>query len=430
MTLLAAWLQIVQGWKKVFPQQRSFRRALRQALGGLVCLGRRTITRIIWTNGDQNGKWAPEYLLHSRCPWDPQELFEPVLRAPSPGAGDAMSAWLGMTPACARPGRGSSRLSSTRSPLSPLPRQSDAGPAFPAGSLLVPLYRGARPAPAPCPSAFRRVLRSNAPSQGRPGRMEAVPIAAKAHNLSQEFVKMMGQLRQALDEAGAALKILALAVDGSFCNRTVFSAIVKGVEIIARARKDAVLCFGAEAGSRRFYDTHKFTPKGAPRPGPALEDDPALLRRQATSGALQGGLRGPLARRRPPTPPASVGRGSHPLPQTQERSLLLPSTGLPLTTDLNGTAHTLLQIYSIAGRSRSSPRRKGHPGRGPGPDVEPHLGTQATGPGRGGVQRPAAGILIASALPADPPTPSSPPGDASEKAFLPGSDHPAPQGND
>jgi hypothetical protein len=41
MTLLSAFLAIVQDWTPVFPQQRTFQRAVRQALGSLVCLGRR-----------------------------------------------------------------------------------------------------------------------------------------------------------------------------------------------------------------------------------------------------------------------------------------------------------------------------------------------------------------------------------------------------
>jgi len=35
MTLLAVFLEIVAGWRAVFPQQRTFRRAVRQALGSL-----------------------------------------------------------------------------------------------------------------------------------------------------------------------------------------------------------------------------------------------------------------------------------------------------------------------------------------------------------------------------------------------------------
>jgi hypothetical protein len=41
MTLLAAFLEIVAAWRNVFRQSRTFRRAVRQALGSLVCLGRR-----------------------------------------------------------------------------------------------------------------------------------------------------------------------------------------------------------------------------------------------------------------------------------------------------------------------------------------------------------------------------------------------------
>jgi len=67
MTLLAAFMKIVRPWHSIFPQQRSSRRAIRQALGSLVCLGRRTLSRIIWTNGGQDRSWGAEYLLHSRC---------------------------------------------------------------------------------------------------------------------------------------------------------------------------------------------------------------------------------------------------------------------------------------------------------------------------------------------------------------------------
>jgi hypothetical protein len=41
MTLLAAFLAIVRDWRDAFPQQRTADRGVRQALGSLVCLGRR-----------------------------------------------------------------------------------------------------------------------------------------------------------------------------------------------------------------------------------------------------------------------------------------------------------------------------------------------------------------------------------------------------
>jgi hypothetical protein len=45
-----------------------------------VCLGRRCLTRIIWTNGGQQRSWSAEYFLHSRRQWDPQQLFQPILK--------------------------------------------------------------------------------------------------------------------------------------------------------------------------------------------------------------------------------------------------------------------------------------------------------------------------------------------------------------
>ena len=53
---------------------------MRQALGSLVCLGRRCLTRIIWTWGGQNRSWSGEYFLHSRCRWEAQQLFAPIVR--------------------------------------------------------------------------------------------------------------------------------------------------------------------------------------------------------------------------------------------------------------------------------------------------------------------------------------------------------------
>jgi hypothetical protein len=115
----------------------------------------------------------------------------------------------------------------------------------------------------------RRRLPKRKPSKGkRTGPLSPLELewkqyraAQKAHSLSTRFVDLMRRLRTTFDACGAAQKILLLAVDGSFCNRTVFTAVVQGVELIARARKDIKLCFRAETGSRRFYGQHKLTPE-------------------------------------------------------------------------------------------------------------------------------------------------------------------------
>ena len=127
--------------------------------------------------------------------------------------------------------------------------------------LLVPLY-GRRGSARGLPVRFQEVSAVKRPRRNAsPEQWQQYRAAVKLHNLSRSFVTMMSQLRQALEAAGGHLKTLLLAVDGSFCNRTVFTAVVRGVELIARARRDARLCFRAAEGSRRFYAPDKFTPE-------------------------------------------------------------------------------------------------------------------------------------------------------------------------
>jgi hypothetical protein len=263
MTLLAALLSITADWRSAFPQSRTFHRAVRQALGSLVCLGRRCLSRIIWTNGGQNRSWSAEYFLHSRCDWQPQKLFRPILQralvyCPGRLVGVAIDdTRLRKTGACIQ------QAFYQRDPLSP-PFHMNLllGLRFLQASLLVPTYRMAPVSTRGLPIHFAEVSRVKKPSRkAKTQDWEEYREAVKQHNLSQSFVATMGQLRQELDLAGGEKKILALAVDGSFCNRTCFRASRDRTELIARARKDAVLCLRAPDGGRRFYDTEKFTPE-------------------------------------------------------------------------------------------------------------------------------------------------------------------------
>ena len=80
MTLLPCWLEIVRPWQAVFAQERTWVRAVRQALGSLLVLGRATVSRILWTNGREQKSWSGEYFLHSRARWNPHALFAPLLK--------------------------------------------------------------------------------------------------------------------------------------------------------------------------------------------------------------------------------------------------------------------------------------------------------------------------------------------------------------
>lgn len=292
MTLLACFLDIVADWQAAFPQPRTYFRAVRQALGGLVCLGRRTLSRIIWTNGGQHRDWRADYFLFSRCQWDPAQLFTPILQRALPYC---PSRYIGVAIDDTRLRKTGMRIQQAffqRDPLSPKFHVNLMfGLRFLQASLLVPLFRQAKVGTRALPIAFEEVSVVKRPRR-KPARRKAkaakhVPgnqsvkrkrkprpkpsptdqewkqylAAKKLHNLSTRFVQLMPRLRAAFDACGAAHKILLLAVDNSFCNRTVFAAIIQGVELIARTRKNIVLCQRADAGSRRFYATAKFTPE-------------------------------------------------------------------------------------------------------------------------------------------------------------------------
>jgi hypothetical protein len=262
-SLLAAWLEIVADWRSSFSQQRTFYRALRQALGSLVCLGRRCLSRIIWTNGGQQQSWSGEYFLHSRSPWQPQTLFAGILRRalvyyPGRLVGIAVD-----DTRLRKTGRCIPHIFRQRDPLSP-PFHVNLmlGLRFLQASLLLPLHQLAQAGCRALPVRFEEVPPLKKPSRKADAKAWAeYKKMIKLHNLSQSFVQMMGQLRLALDQAGGKAKTLVLALDGSFCNRTCLRAPRERTELVARTRKDAALCFRAHKHSRRFYHPQTFTPE-------------------------------------------------------------------------------------------------------------------------------------------------------------------------
>ena len=263
MSLLSEFLAIVQDWRGVFPQQRTFQRAVRQALGSLVCLGRRCLTRIIWTNGGQNRSWSAEYFLHSRCQWEPQQLFQPILKraltyCPQRLVGVAID-----DTRLRKTGRAIPQAFYQRDPLSPpFHLNLVLGLRFLQASLLVPLHRYAPVGTRALPIRFQEVSRVKRPGKrANPELKKQYREAVKLRNLSRSWVQMAEQLRQELDQCGGRDKVLVLAVDGSFCNRTCFGGIPERTVLLARARKDAKLSFRASGDSRRFYAPEKFTPE-------------------------------------------------------------------------------------------------------------------------------------------------------------------------
>jgi len=80
MKLLCAFLSISSELQALFPQARSGRRAQRLCLSTLLCLGRKWITGLIGAANREPCDWSADYKLFSRCQWQNQPLFAPVLR--------------------------------------------------------------------------------------------------------------------------------------------------------------------------------------------------------------------------------------------------------------------------------------------------------------------------------------------------------------
>jgi len=263
MTLFAAWSEIVADGAPHFPQPRTFRRAARQALGSLVCVGRRCLSRIIWTQGRPHRSWSSEYFLHSRCRWEPQSLFAGVWRRALPYCPGRLVGVAIDDTRLRKTGRAIPQARYHRDPLSPpfhvnLMR----GLRFLQASLLLPLHRRGNVSCRALPVRFEEAAPLKKPSRKAGAEAwQEYKRMSKRHNLSQRLVQMMASLRQALDEAGGRAKLLVLALDGSFCNRTCFRAARHRTELIARARKDARLCWRAASPSRRFYALSSFTPE-------------------------------------------------------------------------------------------------------------------------------------------------------------------------
>ncbi len=333
MSLLAAFLAITADWDSVFPQQRTYLRAVRQALGSLVCLGRRCLTRILWTNGGQDRSWSAEYFLHSRCQWEPQELFRPILKqaleyCPQRLVGVAID-----DTKLRKTGRCIPQAFYQRDPMSP-PFHVNLvlGLRFLQASLLVPLHRNAVVGTRALPIRFQEVSRVKRPGKRATEEMrQQYRAAAKQKNLSRSFVEMGQQLRQELDHAGGRNKVLVLTGDGSFCNRTCFGQIPERSALLVRARKDAKLCFRAAvsepSGARRFYGTEKFTPE-------IVRQDES--RDWKTTKIFYGGKRRKI--RYKEVAEVYWQRGA------QQRPLRLIVIAL-LTTDLRSAPKQLLQIY-------------------------------------------------------------------------------------
>jgi hypothetical protein len=266
MNLVECLTKHLNGWAGVLPQQRSLERT--SALGvGLLCgVGKRTITRAIGFHGHTQKDWSADYKMFSRSPWQPRELFAPILRHALEEhrlerivlSVDDTRVW--------RTGRHVPFTQWHRDPMGPAFQTNLRwGHRFLQASLVLPLYRAGGPSGArSVPVRWEMAPVVKKPGKGATAQQLATYRQEKqAKNLSRQFVSLVQELRGHLNETGQAGRWLAVVGDGSFCNRTVLAEDwnAQRVRLVVRCRKDLVLCKRARESGRRFYGQRKFTPE-------------------------------------------------------------------------------------------------------------------------------------------------------------------------
>jgi len=347
-TLLAGWLETIRPWPAVFAPRRTFVRAARQALGSLLVLGRATLSRIVWTSGREQQSWSGEYFLHARAAWDPQALFTPLLEQ---GLAFCPGTLVGVAVDDTRlrkTGRSIPQAAWHRDPMSP-PFHTNLmlGLRFLQASLLVPLHRTGSFSARGIPIRFEEVSTVKKPAQRASEETWAQYKADKKRlNLSQRFVQTMAQLRRALDTAGGERKTLAIAGDGSFCNRTGWATLPERTILLVRTRKDAKLCFAAVPGGRRVYAPDKFPPEQV------RQDDPIPWQ---TTQLFYGGKRRKIRYKEVSQVLWQSGAKTRalrvfviaPTPYRKRKSskLYYRQPAFLLSTDLSSSPRQLLQIY-------------------------------------------------------------------------------------
>ena len=265
--------------------------------------------------------------------WEPQELFQPILKRALPYCPQRLVGVALDDTKLRKTGRSIQQAFYQRDPLSP-PFHVNLvlGLRFLQASLLVPLHRTANVGTRALPIRFQEVSRLRRPGKkASPEELKQYKAAVKQKNLSQSFVQMGKQLREELDLAGGRDKILVLTADGSFCNRTCFGDIADRSVLLARARKDAKLCFRASLPTRRFFSLEKFTPEQvrkdqSPRPGRRSGSSTAAsVARFAikSSGTSIGSAE-------PPSDLFAFCSRPYSLPEEKKRKAVLSRSGLPV----------------------------------------------------------------------------------------------------
>jgi hypothetical protein len=265
MSLLEAFIMILGLWSPAFSSGLSFQNAREYACAIIGGFGlKKILTNVSIGTGKLDKKPSAIYKFFSRCKWSPDDLFNPIMKQCLPYFKKGYIA-IGVDDSkFKKTGKRIPHVGWYRDPMSPhFHTNLMRGLRFLQFSALIPLYDFFS---VPCraiPVAF-----VDAPPVKKPGKRASEEVkkqyiqAKMTHNLSTVFAYHAKKIREFINKIGLATMRIIFVCDGSFCNKICMRMNITGTYILARCRKNAVLCFKATNEGRRKYSKKKFTPEG------------------------------------------------------------------------------------------------------------------------------------------------------------------------
>jgi hypothetical protein len=265
MNMTEALIALCRACEPCVPQQRTLARATALLVAGLLCCGRKWVSRINSVRNREQVDWSPDYRVFSRSPWKAADLFVPAIQASLPFSGSGPIRLAGDETRARRGGRKVKRSRWTRDPLSP-PFHTNfmKGIRFMQFSALLPFAEPYGIDARSVPISFEPVDRPPKPGRtASPEQWAEYRRNCKQHSMGHQAASQLVALRRKYDEAGASHRLLLTAVDGGFCNRAFLGPKYDRIVCVARTRKDAVLCLPANDPEHptRVYSRSTFTPE-------------------------------------------------------------------------------------------------------------------------------------------------------------------------
>lgn len=280
MNLFQTMDLLLQDWKHVFAQQRTFDRVRRLTYGQLLSPPRHTTSAAICTLGRQFQDWSADYRAFSRSPWHPHVLFDPVIDYSIPLLPSFPAPIIAAIDdtACKKSGRRIPGVATVRDPQSP-PYHVNLirGLRFVQASLMIAPLHGQGPARA-LPVRFQPAPPVPKPKKNAPPQQwEDYKKRKKALSLATIGLSTVIDLRQALDERhDTRLRQLLIAVDGSYTNQVLLKGLPARTTLIGRIRLDADLRLPLDPNTKTNGRPRKYGPK-APTPKEILSNDEVAL---------------------------------------------------------------------------------------------------------------------------------------------------------